>query len=263
MNKNQALAILKDYVDGKSNPADYAEALEYIRGVVETGVDLAPLYQAVTRPGGISCETAQTLMLQYVDIFSDANLSDQQRKQLTQHLTQCPNCSEEFLAIGDVETVPTVQTKKIPQFKIPPISLKKNWPALGPFGLIKRIDSATKLVVSILLKPNENLQTNVAFRGDNNILNEDEQIILVATIIGELKIGVKVVATRTNDDSCKLLVTLDGEEIVGKKAGQRITCRFEQTTREAKTNQKGQAVFEAVPIEALDKLQIEVEIAVQ
>ena len=265
MDEEQVLSILKAAAEGNGNQAELEVAQQHLRSISPNAAGLARLYTDLTQPGGISCETAQELILDFIDPVSQAEMKPTEREQLIQHLAQCPDCSQEFLELrSDYEQQqPTEEPLITPRFAIPP--LQKAWPLHWIINIHKEIDTTQTLLVTLKLNP-EQVASLGATRGYPVVSNlpqsDSSQLTLYQGMVGKLGVGLKAQAQRTDASICRLKVTMEGEELVGKMANQQVVCTFDNTSHSAKTDQKGQVTFELIPITALDTIQLKVEVQV-
>ena len=263
MDNEQVLSILKAYAEGNNNQAELEAARQYLRSISQNASGLERLYTHLTQPGGISCETAQELMLDYIDPVSQAEMKPAQRDQLVQHLAQCPECSEEYLALSSIYQVQPEEPLTMPRFVIP--SVQKAWPLHWIINIQKEIDTTQTLLLTLKLKPEQvtNLgQTRGSVTGLNPPPTDFDQLTLFQGMLGKLGVGLKAQAQRTGASTCRLKVTVEGEELMGKMADQLIICSFDNTGLNAKTDQKGQVIFDPIPITALDKIQLKVKVQI-
>ncbi len=99
MDKDKVLAILKAYAAGQATPAEFEAALRYLETLASKNPEQSQQYL----PGGISCETAQAGLLDFLDPTSRAAMTLLEQDRLLQHLVECAACSQEFLDLSAVD----------------------------------------------------------------------------------------------------------------------------------------------------------------
>ncbi len=296
MTNEAALQIIEHYFAGKATREQYETALAFFENDPTSRARLTELYGALLEPGGISCEVCQSLMPVYLDPLARTQLGPTEQQKFLQHVTECVNCAEEYLALSSFEAPPLPQEAVVPRFKVPkPVGLTPNnspetkkslgWPkGLRPL-LKKVVDTGQTLQFELQFEAaDENLTEDEAARQAELMSN---QLDLFSSQIGtNLAVGMQVEAIRLSDNAeyCQIYISLGGPGLANHSIGHRVELSYSGQSQaelsdpsglalkeatapystskyqEALTNQQGQAIFEAVPLAALSGLKLEVTV---